>query len=92
MVSQNPGNQFVISNNHSPFSSLRKQQAKTPQDNAIKGKNHLFNSNFSGSGDRQDENVLFEGVINRESNDGKSEEKAIDDHGRKKYTINSNEA
>jgi hypothetical protein len=52
VVSQNQGNQFVISNNHSPFSSLRKQQAKTPQDNAIKSKNHLFNSNYSGSGDR----------------------------------------
>jgi len=92
VVSQNQGNQFVISNNHSPFSSLRKQQAKTPQDNAIKSKNHLFNSNYSGSGDRQDESRLFEAVINRGSNDGMSEEKAIDDDGRKKYTTNGNEA
>lgn len=34
---KNPSHhQFVISQNPSPFSSLKKQVAKTPQDNAIK--------------------------------------------------------
>jgi hypothetical protein len=48
---------FVISQNPSPFSSLKKHIAKTPQDNNFKAMNHLFNSNFSGSG----------GIINDET-------------------------
>lgn len=40
----------MISQNPSPFSSLKKQIAKTPQDNNFKAINHLFNSNYSGSG------------------------------------------
>ena len=50
----------MISNNESPFSSHKKQQANTPQDNSIKGMNNLFISNYSGSGDHGDDRIVDE--------------------------------